>query len=86
MSQGAQEEPLDTAAQIKAAERFLRIKRARDHLLDFTHLTMPRPEDPDDSTLSRYAEATHHKAIADLLEKMERGEILRAIITMPPRR
>lgn len=81
----APQQESEAEVQLKAATRMLRVKKARDHLLDFTHLTMPRPEDPDDSDASRYSEAIHHVAIAELLEKMERGEILRAIITMPPR-
>lgn len=72
-------------AQLKAAERMLRVKRGRERFLDFVHLTMPDPKDPDDASLSQYIEARHHQAIAELLEKMERGEILRAIVVMPPR-
>lgn len=70
---------------LKGAKRILRVKKARDSLLDFTHLTMPHPSDPSDPDLSLYQEATHHRLIAEALEKVEQGEILRLIITMPPR-
>lgn len=60
-------------------------KVARDSLIDFTMMSMPHPEDPDDVTRSRYTPATHHHLIARALEKVESGEWARLIITMPPR-
>lgn len=74
----------DDQAEI-GAKRLLRAKKARDSLLDFTHLTMPDPAEIDNPDLSRYTEAPHHKLIADKLEAVDRGDILRLIITMPPR-
>jgi predicted phage terminase large subunit-like protein len=65
--------------------RAITARRARDSLLAFTRLTMPDPEDVDDSTRSLYKQAWHLEAICELLEKVERGEVLRAIITLPPR-
>jgi predicted phage terminase large subunit-like protein len=70
---------------LKAARRLLRVKQARDNLLDFTTLSMPDPQDPDDSERSRYKPAMHHQLIARALEKVESGEWPRLIITMPPR-
>jgi predicted phage terminase large subunit-like protein len=69
----------------KLTRRRLRISKARDSLLDFTCLMKPDAEDPEDSDKSQYQIIAHHKLIADTLEKVERGEILRLIITMPPR-
>lgn len=71
--------------QLKAAKRMLKAKLAHDDLMAFTQLSMPSPEDPDDSDLSRYAAAKHHHAITSALEKVEAGEILRLVITVPPR-
>jgi predicted phage terminase large subunit-like protein len=71
--------------QAKAASRLIAARRSRDSLLDFTRFTMPDPMDVDDASLSLYDTGWHHEAICELLEKVERGEILRAIITMPPR-
>lgn len=68
-----------------AIRRAIRIKKAQESLLEFTHLTMPHPEDVDDADRSRYQRAPHHALIASKLEAVERGEILRLIITMPPR-
>lgn len=72
-------------SEIRAAKRLLKVQEARDSLIEFTRLTMPDPHDPADVDLSMYEAALHHEAIAEALEKVERGEILRLIITMPPR-
>lgn len=71
--------------QIKAAKRLLKAKQAQDDLLHFTEMSMPHPSDPDDIELSRYMAAKHHRAIANALERVERGDILRLVITIPPR-
>ena len=71
--------------QIKAAERLIAVKKAQTSLLDFTKLTMPSPEDPDDVNLSRYSPAKHHEVICAALEEVDAGRIQRLIITMPPR-
>jgi len=71
--------------ELRALERAKAAIVARDSLLAYTKYTMPHPEDPDDVNRSLYEEAAHHQLIADALEKVERGEILRLIIMMPPR-
>jgi len=71
--------------QIKAAKRLISIKKAKNSILDFTKLTMPSPEDPDNTDLSRYSAAKHHEVICAALEEVEAGRIQRLIITMPPR-
>jgi predicted phage terminase large subunit-like protein len=71
--------------QVMAAERLLQLRRARSNLLDFTKMTMPDPDDPDDSNKSRYAPVRHHEVIAAALEEVDKGTIQRLIITMPPR-
>jgi predicted phage terminase large subunit-like protein len=85
----AQAEALQQAAELKkqllAAKRLLTLKRARESLIDFTTMSMPDPEDPDNTDLSRYSPQLHHRAIANALERVERGEILRLVITLGPR-
>jgi hypothetical protein len=71
--------------QLRAAQRLLKVKKARDSLIDFTELTMPHPEDPDDATRSRYEAQNFHHALARALEAAESGKYKRLIITMPPR-
>jgi len=70
---------------MKAAHRMIAVKSAYDDLIAFTKLHMPDPRDPDDTELSRYTAKNHHHAIAQALEDMEAGKILRLIITLPPR-
>lgn len=71
--------------QLKAAKRLLTARKAQDNLLDFVRMMMPDPEDPDNTDRSRYAIARHHEVFAAALEAVERGEIPRLIITVPPR-
>lgn len=70
---------------IVAAKRRLRLTKAASDLIDFTCLMMPDPSDPDNADLSRYMPVTHHKCIAAALQEVEKGNMLRLIITMPPR-
>lgn len=70
---------------ILAAKRKLRLKKAGEDLVDFTCLMMPDPNDPDDADRSRYQPAMHHKVIAAALQEVDKGSMLRLIITMPPR-
>lgn len=70
---------------LKAAERMLAAKRAKDDLIEFTRLMMPSPNDPEDANQSRYIAALHHRKIAAALEEVEAGRIERLIITVPPR-
>jgi predicted phage terminase large subunit-like protein len=75
----------EISRQIKAAERLLAAKQAKDSLIMFTRLMMPSPSDPEDASQSRYVAALHHKKIAAALEEVERGNIQRLIIAVPPR-
>lgn len=70
---------------MRAARRMIAVKDAREKFLNFTKLMMPDPDDPDDISRSRYIVQHFHTLIAEALEKVERGEILRLIITLPPR-
>lgn len=69
---------------LEDVEEAIRIKQSRDSLLTFTEMTMPdyTSKNKLDTT---YEAALHHKAICEALEKVERGEITRLIIMMPPR-
>jgi predicted phage terminase large subunit-like protein len=55
-------------------QRELKTRQARNSLLSFTEYTNPA-----------YKGANHHRLIADKLEAVERGEIDRLMIFMPPR-
>ena len=61
-------------SQQDAARELLARRKARSGLIAFTEYTNPA-----------YAPASHHNLIAEKLEAVERGEIKRLMITMPPR-
>lgn len=61
-------------SQQEAAQELLNRRKARASLIDFTSYTN-----------DLYVAAEHHKIIAEKLEAVERGEITRLIICMPPR-
>lgn len=58
----------------EAARELLRRRAARNGLIDFARYTLPT-----------YEEAAHHLMIAKRLEAVERGDIKRLMIFMPPR-
>ena len=70
---------------IAAAKRQQRALECRDDLLKFVKFTMPDPDDPDNLELSMFKDAKHHRALAKVLEKVEKGHIPRLIVSMPPR-
>jgi predicted phage terminase large subunit-like protein len=80
-----QAEMLELERQILAAQRLLRVKKAKESLIDFTSMTMPDPEDPDNPDKSRYEPVRHHRTICAALEEVEKGNYQRLIISMPPR-
>lgn len=69
----------------RAALKMLKAKEARDSLITFTKFTMPDPIDPDNVERSRYDAQYFHLALADALERAEKGEYRRLIVTFPPR-
>lgn len=84
--------PLDLDELIARDERrqtLLRLRlamlEAEDDLLAFARYMRPHPDAPDDADRSLYEPAAHHKLTAEHLEAVERGEIKRLIIDMPPR-
>lgn len=71
--------------QVLAARRLKTLQTARDKLIDFVEMSMPDPVHPDDVTKSRYQTRDVHRFLAEKLEQVERGEILRLIISVQPR-
>lgn len=71
--------------QRKAAIRLLASQSAAESLIDFTRFTMPDIKEPENADLSRYDPQYFHRAVANALEGVEKGEIPRLIITLPPR-
>jgi len=71
--------------QIAAAKRQKRAIEARAEFLSFVKFTMPDPDDPADIDKSMFKDAKHHRALAKVLEEVEKGHIPRLIVTLPPR-
>lgn len=57
---------------IQAAKRAKLALEARDDFLKFVKFTMPDIEDPENVDLSAFKDAKHHRALAKVLEKVER--------------
>lgn len=70
---------------IRAATRMVKAKKAQTDLLEFTRLMMPTPADPENPDDSLYTTVKHHQILAAALQEVVKGNILRLIITMPPR-
>jgi hypothetical protein len=66
--------PIETVTSSRAADVLLKRKAARSHLLPFVEYTHPS-----------WTSGEHHGIICDVLERVERGELKRVIITAPPR-
>ena len=75
----------DLDKKIAAAKRQKKAIECRSSFLDFVKYTMPDPDDPDDIEQSMFKDAKHHRALAKVLEKVEKGHIPRLIVCMPPR-
>lgn len=65
---------LSLATELETLTRELKLREARQSLLAFTEYTKPN-----------YQRAAHHKLIAEKLEAVQRGDIDRLMIFMPPR-
>lgn len=85
--QAEQDRAADLAQQLqtlRAAQRLLAIKRARENLIPFIRLCMPDPEAPDDPEQSLYKVEPHHRILAEAVEKVNRRDIKRFALAIPP--
>lgn len=71
--------------QMRSAERLLKARKARNHIIDFTELMMPDPAEPENPNASRYDAQYFHRAIGAALEQVEQKKLKRLILTVPPR-
>lgn len=70
--------------EIHAMHRLIATQKARDGLLAFTQLMMPDPEDQENPEASLYRPAVVHRVIAEAIERVESGKILRLLLSVPP--
>lgn len=75
----------DVSAQIRAAERLLRIKRAPKDYFTFIQLMKPDPNDPGDATRSTFIDRPFPRALARAMESVAGGQHKRMLINCPPR-
>ena len=79
--------------EIALLERLKLAKDAYDDLMTFTKFTMPDPAAPNDPNRTTYEAERFHEAVADVLSKFVKGELLhedgavckQLIFEMPPR-
>jgi predicted phage terminase large subunit-like protein len=71
-------------AQELAAIRILKIRAARESLLDFIELLMEDPEFPGDASHTTYVAKPHHKLMIGAVERVERRELMRSAYSLPP--
>jgi predicted phage terminase large subunit-like protein len=74
----------EIARQLALAKRLHAIEGARTHLMRFIKFMRPDPDFPDDIEKSSFEETPVAKLLCDLVEKMERGHLLRALVSIPP--
>lgn len=68
----------------KAAARLLAVDEAQTSLIRFMELMNPDPEDMEDASRSLYQRTPVARLLADVLEKVARGELKRVAISCPP--
>jgi len=83
LPQGAGEKEI--LGYMRAEERIAALREGRDDVIKFAQLMMPHPDDPDNIHMSMYQVAQHHAVMGHALHKVERGEMPRLIVCMPPR-
>ena len=77
--------PFDLETQHRILRRLIRVRDAEDDLLTYLQLSMPTVQDPDDADKSLYEIGAHHRVIASAMHAVDRGEITKLLLVMPPR-
>lgn len=67
-----------------AAVRLLKIRAARENLLDFIELMMPDPEFSEDASKTSYTAKPHHKLMIGAVEQVEQRKMMRSAYSLPP--
>lgn len=80
----AQQELSGKELQLKAVQRLIAVREAKDSLLRFLELTMPDADDPDDAQKTRYQITPQAKLLTQIMEKVERGEEKRVAVSIGP--
>lgn len=70
--------------QLKAVRRLIAAGEAKDKLLPFMRLMTPDTADLEDATKSRYEITPQARLLCEIVEKVERGELKRAAVSIGP--
>ena len=70
--------------QLQAARRLLAVREGRERLLPFMRLTMPDTNAPEDPTASRYEITPQARLLCEVVEKIERRELMRVAVAISP--
>jgi predicted phage terminase large subunit-like protein len=70
--------------ELKLAKRMRAVLLSRGSLIELAKLLMPDPEDVDDVEKSLYQITPQAKLLCEVLEKVERGELLRVCVSIGP--
>lgn len=71
-------------ARVNAGKRLLAAEKARDSMLAYMKFIRPDPEDIDDPDRSTFIEHPLARLLCQIIEKMDRGEVKRAGVSVGP--
>lgn len=93
--EGQQEATADMAAKraeynfykkrLEIVTRMYHAKISYDDLIAFSKFTSPTIEHPEDTNQSDFYVANHHEILSEKLHRIESGDLLRSVVSMPPR-
>lgn len=69
---------------LKAVNRLVVAREARDSLLTFLQFSMPDTEDVEDAKKTRYQVTPQARLLCEIMEKVERGELKRVAVSIGP--
>ena len=80
---------VELVEEIQLYERLLKYEAAlldaEDDLISFSEVTMPARGKANDISQSGYIAAKHHRFMADMMMRVESGDLLKTILSCPPR-
>lgn len=76
---------VDLQRYLQLLEYELALQDAEEDLIRFAEVTMPDMRYPEDPARTRYLAARHHRMMADLMMRVERGEERKVILNTAPR-
>lgn len=69
---------------LRAAQRALAVRKAKDDLLEFLKLLMPDADDPADATKTRFDVTPVSELLVDIIQRVDSGKLKRAAVSIAP--